>query len=191
MKLRPGEKVLRTYYHHFLPFLYRIFYLVLSFLPIFVLMFLFAQAVSWKTAIIGYTIVFVLFALASLYLTFVYWLDRLVVTNHRVIFIDWKLLTAKSETESDLIDIQDIRSNSTGILSFFSFLDYGEFEIETASYNQTINFTEAPNPDGIKEFIHSLQVASHPHRSHTGINGGILAADAARTPDRRSESPVG
>lgn len=190
MKLRAGEKILRTYYHHFLPFVYRMIYLVLAFLPVFFIVFLFAGAVVARTAILAYSIVFALFTLASLYVTAVYWLDRLVVTNFRVIFVDWKLITAKTETESDIVDIQDIRSNDTGLLSFIPLFDYGEVEVETASYNQTINFTEAPNPNGIKEFIHTLQVIGHPHRSHAGINGGILSRDGAAAPNHVSEGPV-
>jgi hypothetical protein len=182
MKLRPGEKVLKTYYHHFLPFLYRMVALSLASVPVFFLVYLFAQAVSVSTAIIAYTVVFVIFSIVSLYITLVYWLDRLVVTNRRIIFIDWKLLTAKTEIEAEFIDIQDISSRSTGILSLIPLFNYGVFEIQTASYNETIIFPEAPDPEGMKEFIHGVQAIGHPHRSHVGIDSGILVPDGSTTP---------
>ncbi len=84
----------------------------------------------------------------------------MVITNKRVIFIDWKYLTVKAEYEAELKDVQDITSKEKGVIALLPIFDYGDIIIKTASNLPTIEFTEAPDPDGIKKFIH--QIIIHP-----------------------------
>ena len=86
-----------------------------------------------------------------------YWLDRLVVTNHRVIYVDWKYFTVRNEYGADLGDIQDIVTKEKGFLSHFKMFDYGEFRLETASNRSIIVFVNAPDPEGLRQFVYKLK----------------------------------
>lgn len=82
-----------------------------------------------------------------------YLLDKLVITNKRVIWIDWHSLFKREEHEAELFDIQDIQTRETGILSKLRIFDYGLVEVETASSKTCIIFIDCPDPEGTKNFI--------------------------------------
>ena len=105
------------------------------------------------------------FSLVAVYLTLIYWLDRLIVTNKRIIFIDWEYLTVKTEHEAELNDIQDITSQEKGLVALIPFFDYGTIVIKTASAKTFIKFTQSPDPNGIKQFIYSN--IEHHHDYHS------------------------
>jgi len=126
-------------------------------LPFYFMLFLLADSLSNNVIILIHLGIVTVFTLAVIYITIVYWLDRLVVTNRRVIFIDWKYLTTKAEFEAKLKDVQDIRTVERGILASLPFLDYGVVEIRTASDRTVINFPQAPNREGIRQFIYKIQ----------------------------------
>jgi len=86
-----------------------------------------------------------------------YWLDRLIVTNHRVVYIDWKYLTIRNEYGADLGDIQDIITKEKGFLAHFRMFDYGEFRLETASNRAIIVFVDAPDPESLRQFVYKLK----------------------------------
>jgi len=44
-----------------------------------------------------------------------------------------------------------------GLLSYFSFFDYGQIRIDTASSHTTLTFEDAPNPEGIRQFIYHVR----------------------------------
>ena len=158
MRLGKGEKVLKVYYHHYLPFVFRLLKVFVVTLPFYFLLFLFREGLP-NNIIFGFHLVLIsIFSLVTVYVTLVYWLDRLVVTNRRVVFIDWKYLTVKAEHETELADIQEVSSYEKGIIAVLQIFDYGSIVIQTASSTPTIEFPEAPDPDGIKKFIHSLVV---------------------------------
>lgn len=157
MHLESNEIVLKIFYHHYLPFAIRLLKLIGAALPFYFLLFLLANNLSAKVIIFLHLGIVVIFTLALIYVTIVYWLDRLVITNKRVIFIDWKYLTVKAEFEAKLEDVQDIRTIERGILASIPFLDYGVIEVKTASDRTVILFPEAPNPEGIRQFIYQVQ----------------------------------
>lgn len=154
MHLREGEKILKVYHHHPTPFIFLVLKVIGSFLPFFFLLFLFKQGLSTKAFAIGQTFVFLLFALVIVYISLIYWLDKLIVTNMRTIFINWKYLTLRDEGEALLDDIQDIETKEKGIFSYFWIFDYGHVKIETASSHTIIEFVNAPDPEGIRHFIY-------------------------------------
>ena len=112
---------------------------------------------STKAYVIAHLIVIFIFTLILIYQALVYWLDRIVITNLRVIHVDWKYLTKRDEYEADLTDIQDISTKEKGILSAFWLLDYGDLVLQTASHTSIIQFTEAPDPEGIRQFIYRIK----------------------------------
>lgn len=98
-----------------------------------------------------------LFSLISIYIALIYWLDKLVITNLRVVHIDWKYLTVRDEIEAMLDDIQDISTAEKGILSYFRVFDYGDIQIATASSRVVLKFGWAPDPEGIRRFIYHVR----------------------------------
>jgi hypothetical protein len=157
MDLREGEKILKVYHHHPTPFVFDLLKIILGSFPFFLLLYLFGPTMSQKVYIWAHLIVVFVFILILIYQALVYWLDRLIVTNNRIILIDWKYLTKRDEFEAELTDIQDITTKEKGILSTFWFLDYGTFSVQTASYMSIIEFTEAPDPEGIRQFIYRIK----------------------------------
>ena len=85
-------------------------------------------------------------------------MDRLVITNKRIVYIDWQYLTVKAEYETELKDIQDLASHERGIIAIFPVFDYGTFEVKTASSDVTIRFENAPNPSEILKFVQDILI---------------------------------
>lgn len=105
----------------------------------------------------SFALITLLFVFVFCYVSFVYWADKLLVTNFRVIYVNWKLANVSEENEAELEAIQDIHIVEKGILSFLPFLDYGTLTIATAASEVSVCFQKAPNPDEIKRFIFSLK----------------------------------
>jgi len=157
MELREGEQILKIYHHHPTPFVFQILKAVLATLPFFFLLFILQTAFSSSAYVIAHLLVFAVFSLLVVYLSLIYWLDKLVITNLRIIHVDWKYLTIRDEAEALLDDIQDILTAEKGLLSYFSFFDYGQIRIDTASSHTTLTFEDAPNPEGIRQFIYHVR----------------------------------
>lgn len=157
MELREGEKVLKIYHHHPTPFLKISGKIIIGILPFFFLLYLFGSTMSTKAYIIAHFVIIVIFLLILIYQALVYWLDRLIITTQRIIHIDWKYLTKRDEYEAELNDIQDISTKEKGVLSVFWMLDYGLFRLQTASHTSIIEFFNAPDPEGIRQFVYSIR----------------------------------
>lgn len=157
MHLREGEQILKIYHHHPTPFVYQILKAILATLPFFFLLFILQTAFSSTAYVIAHLVILSGFSILIVYLSLIYWLDKLVITNLRVIHIDWKYLTIRDEAEGFLDDIQDILTSEKGLLSYFSFFDYGAINIDTASSRVTLVFDDAPNPEGIRQFIYHVR----------------------------------
>lgn len=157
MELRCNEKIIRKYHHHYFPFIIRVFKVLVGSLPFFFMTYLFSPLLSSSALGYVYTGLIVFFMLVTVYVALIYWLDHVLVTNQRVMYIDWKQLLLKKETFVSLKEIQDIFSEEKGILSAFPFFDYGFLRIQTASHATAIEFEEAPNPDGMKDFIYNVR----------------------------------
>jgi len=157
MELREGEKILKIYHHHPTPFVRNLLKIIIGSFPFFLLLYLFGSTMSTKAYVISNFVVICIFILILIYKTLVYWLDRLLVTSHRIIYIDWRYLTKRDEYEADLSDIQDISTKEKGILSVFWVLDYGTLTLQTASHTSIIQFVDAPDPEGIRQFIYSVK----------------------------------
>ncbi len=98
-----------------------------------------------------------MFILFCVYLALIYWLDKIIITNLRIVHIDWKYLTVKHESEVMIADIQDIQTKERGFWSHFKIFDYGSIKIDSPSSYVTIRFTQAPNPEEIRQFIYHLR----------------------------------
>jgi hypothetical protein len=157
MDLREGEKVLKIYHHHPTPFIIDLFKIIMGSFPFFLLLYLFGPTMSDKVFIWAHIIVIILFTLVLIYQALVYWLDRLLITNQRVVHIDWRYLTIRDEYEAELSDVQDVSTKEKGILSAFWVFDYGTFTLQTASHTSIIEFLDAPDPEGIRQFVYHIK----------------------------------
>jgi len=157
MQLREGEQIIKVFHHHPTPFVYDVFKVILGSFPFFLILILFGPILSVKWAVILYFMVFTVFALVLTYVALIYWLDKLIITNHRIIHIDWKYLTMRDESEAFLTDIQDVQTEEKGILARFRVFDYGLLRLDTPSSYVTIEFFHAPDPENIRKHIFSLK----------------------------------
>lgn len=98
----------------------------------------------WYTAIFG-------FALAS----FLRWFFNIyIVTNERVVDIDFFYLLYKKFSEARLSKIQDISYKSSGILS--AIFNFGDVAVQTAGENPEFEFIAVPQPEKVVRTIGEL-----------------------------------
>lgn len=158
MHLSSEENILKTFYHHPLPLLGTILGTVMASVPFFLVASFFQGVLDSKQMFALYTGIFVLFLLIAAYISMLYFWDRLIVTNKRVVHVDWKGLFLSEEVEADLSDIQDISIKQLGLLTSLALFNFGTFQISTASAKASIIFKHATNPEGIRNFIYHIQI---------------------------------
>ncbi len=156
MHLREHEETLRTIRRHITPFILMLVKILIVSVPAYAIALFIGQYLGAKFSVISILIISVFVGFFITYIAITYILDRLVITNQRVVFINWKSFWRREEFETELKDIQDIRSREKGFLASFRFLDYGLVEIETASSSTTVIFDNAPDPEGIRSYLSQL-----------------------------------
>ncbi len=157
MQFREGERVLKVFHHHPTPFIFWFFEIFLAFLICFIPLYLLQDIIPFSFFIIINIAFFVFFAFIIFYKSIIYWLDKLIITNQRIVHVNWLNLFKRKESEALLNDIQDIKTSEKGLISYFSFFDYGSFALETASAKTTILFEQAPDPEGIRQYIYHVR----------------------------------
>lgn len=91
------------------------------------------------------------FALSS----FIGWYFNIyIVTNERIVDIDFYYLLYKNFAEAELTKIQDISYTSGGILA--AIFNYGNVTVETAGEAPNLTFDAVPFPERVVEVIRSL-----------------------------------
>jgi len=158
MHLNQDEQIVKTYHHHGTTFLMRAFGMLFVSLPFYFFAALLSSILDKTTMALTYGGITLIFGLVMAYDLMLYYFDRLIITNRRVVHIDWKSAVKRDEHEAEINDIQDISTEETGIFAALPIFDYGTFSLETASTKTSIIFTEAPDPEGIKHFIYHLQI---------------------------------
>ncbi len=163
------EYVLRRHWFTFLPVVFS--FLAMILLPIgvyFGIQYLFPDLLTGPMItpiLILLASGFLLFALMFFYIQFIdYYLDIWIVTNDRIIDTEQKGLFARTVTELELFQIQDVTTNVTGF--FPTILKYGDLVIATASNTSTIIFHDIPNPEFIRQEI--VRLAEVDRSYHTG-----------------------
>lgn len=178
MDLQKDEILVKTFHHHPTLFLMRGLGIIIVSMPFFMVATFFSGLlVPWQQVIV-YLVIASFFSLFLIYDQTLYTLDRLILTNKRILHIDWKSAFKKSETEAEIVDIQDIKTVDSGILSSIPLFNYGTLTIETSSSKISIVFTEAPNPDEIKDLLYHLTLKPN----KIGVADNLSSAnDSART----------
>ncbi len=157
MQIREGEQVLKIFYPHYTPFVFYMLKVLLGILPLFLFLYFLSFFISTKWYVIGNLLLVLLFIIVVLYKSLVYWLDRLVITNQRIVHVEWRNLAVRDEAEIRLQDIQDILTQEKGLLSYFKIFDYGTIRMDTASAYVALQFKNAPDPEGIRRFIYHVR----------------------------------
>ena len=88
-------------------------------------------------------------------MSFLRWFFNIyIVTNKRIVDIDFLHLLYKEFSEARLERIQDLSFKSGGI--FAAFFDYGDIDVQTAAEVPNIEFTAIPKPAKVVETISEL-----------------------------------
>ncbi len=153
MQLREGEAVLKTVSRHPTPYFLKLAEVIAIAIPFYVLIFYIGREASAEVTLGLLAFISFFIGIIIAVFSFDYLLDKLIITNKRVIWVNWRSLFKREEHEAELMDIQDIGTSEKGILSKLRFLDYGFIKIDTASASACIDFQDCPDPEGTKHFI--------------------------------------
>ena len=104
----------------------------------------------------------IVFILSYLWLNFLNWFFNVgIVSNKRIIDIDFHGIIYKEVTVAQLNKIEDITSKGGGY--FQSFFDYGDVFIQTAGTEANIEFKNVPYPSQVVTTINELIGKNYGH----------------------------
>ena len=100
------------------------------------------------------------FILSYIWFNFLNWFFNVgIVTNKRVIDINYFNVLYKEITVARLDKIQEVTIKSGGYIE--AFFDYGTIFIETAGTEANVEFTSVPKPAKVVQIINNLLAKSH------------------------------
>lgn len=153
--LESGEKIVMLLRRHIAT---NLWWILLAFFLIFVPLFLpLLPVISLLPA--NYLFVLILFwyalVIAFAFEQFVMWFFSVnIVTDDRVIDVDFYGLLFKHVSVADLDKIEDVNYFQKGVLG--SFFNFGDVLIQTAAEITEFVFEEAPNPDRVTKILSEL-----------------------------------
>lgn len=153
MHLRHGESILRIVRRHPTPYVIKLLFIALLGVPFVLFLAFLARQISGRA--IWYVLLFLL-VFAGLILAILsldYFLDKLIITNKRIIWVNWIHLFHRNEHEVEFRDIQEISIQQRGILAKIPFFNFGYLNIETAASAVSIQFPDCPDPSDVKHFL--------------------------------------
>lgn len=119
---------------------------------------------NYRTELILY---WYLFTFIFSFEKFLFWyFNVFLITNERVVDIDFVNLFNKHFAEADLDAIQDVSSSVKGI--FATIFNFGDVLIQTASEVNQINFEKIPNPEKVIKLLRELRELEE--NNHQGGN---------------------
>lgn len=153
MHLRHGEVIRRRIRRHLTPYVLKLVFIGVIVLPLFTLLLLLPKDLDGEWVLVVFAIISIITGMAVTIISMDYLMDKLVVTNKRVVWVNWKTIFTREEREAELLDILDIESMEKGILSKLHIFDYGQLILETAAGRTCIQFDDCADPEGVKGFI--------------------------------------
>lgn len=179
MHIEGDETIIATVKRHPTPYVIALTEATIAAAPIFAVAYLISREIS-SGAVIGTMLTLSIIALIGfLIATLDYILDKLIITNKRVVWIDWKSLLKKQENELQLSDIQNIKTSELGVLSKFALFRYGRFEVESAASQTSIIFSQCNDPKTTKHIMLAAvekMKAERKNRLLTNQASGIIDA---------------
>lgn len=79
-----------------------------------------------------------------------------IITDERVIDVDFYSLVFKHISEAKIENIEDITTQTTGLLQ--SLLDYGDVRIQTSAEIPQIEFEKVPHPQKVSKFLSEMLI---------------------------------
>ena len=126
------------------PFIQAVFIGLSAFPPVFGLV----------ASLLWYLITFVF-----IFIKFILWYYNVnIITNRRIIDIDFPYLLVQEQTETDISHIEDVTEKRAGALS--TIFDYGDVFVQTAGTEVNIEFLRVPHPRDVTKIILEL-MSSH------------------------------
>jgi hypothetical protein len=120
-----------------------------SFLP---LSFRLIIQITWYFLVAGYALE-----------RFIIWYYNVyIITNERIVDVDFYSLLFKRVSEAKLDRIEDITSASGGVVQ--SFFDYGTVMVQTAGEVPEIEFENVPHPDLVSKLVSELTEKEEPRK---------------------------
>ena len=108
-----------------------------------------------NASILAVLLVWWLFVVGFMFREFLVWFFNLyIITNKRIVDIDYFSLFSKQVSETPLDNIQDITHREVGPLQHW--LDFGDIFIQTAGAAHNFEFHNIPNPDGVQKDLMDL-----------------------------------
>jgi len=105
--------------------------------------------------IFGLVLVWYLITFGVVLQNFLLWYFNIyIITNKRVVDIDFYHLFYKQVSEAPLENVQDITNREVGILQ--NWLDFGDVFIQTAGETENFEFTNVTDPDGVQKNLLDL-----------------------------------
>lgn len=96
-----------------------------------------------------------LFTFGYFFENFLNWyFNSYIVTNKRVVDIDFYGLTHRRFSEAPLRNIEDVTNNISGLAQIA--FHFGDVSIQTAAESREITFENVPNPDRVQDIISDL-----------------------------------
>lgn len=97
----------------------------------------------------------IVLVLSYVWFNFLNWYFNVgIITNERVVDVDFMHVLYREVTEARLERIEDITSKGGGF--FESFFNYGDLFVQTAGTEQNIEFANIPNPSDVVRIISDL-----------------------------------
>lgn len=106
--------------------------------------FRFIAMLGWYVVVFGYALEQFLVWFFNIYL----------ITDERIIDVDFYNLLFKRVSEAKLENIEDITSSNSGLLQ--SIIDFGDVRIQTAAEIPQIEFERVPHPDKVAKFLSEM-----------------------------------
>lgn len=149
-----NEHILLVLRAHPLTQVFWIMHIIVLFILLFIVNIVTASFLSWRQ-IIFMNIMALVFLLSYAWLNFLNWFFNVgVVSDQRIIDIDFTSVIYKEVSETLLNRIEDITSKSGGY--FESFFDYGDVFVQTAAKEENIEFIKVPRPSEVVRILDEL-----------------------------------
>ena len=136
---------------------------ILSSIFFFILLFLlnlFPQSFLNLGQILIINLFFIIFILSYIWFNILNWYFNVgIVTDKRVIDIDFYAVLFKEITAAQLGKIEDVTVKSGGY--FESFFDYGSIFVQTAGTEANVEFIDVPHPSDAAQIINKLLSKKH------------------------------
>lgn len=93
-----------------------------------------------------------------------WYFDIYLVTNLRILHVDFKVFTGTSVAEAALVNIEDVSTSTVGLLP--SIFDYGDVLVQTAAQKNKFDLMSLSNPNWFRDIIVDLANLARKRRVH-------------------------